>query len=268
MKESITPYNRDTESLSGPFPRSAMKLWKIYMELGKARLSALVLVTTGAGFIMASGDGIAWLRFFWTLAGTAIVALGVNGLNQWMEIHPDSLMNRTKNRPLPSGRLGGAHAFLWSAGMAVSGSLILLTQVNALTAGLGLLVLALYLLLYTPLKRISCINTLIGAVCGAVPPMMGWTGATGGPASARGCWRRFYSSGRFPIFWRWRGSTVKTTPGVDSECCRGPIPRDASPFKWRSCIPWPYSLSVWPRCSLAWPVGFMPWARSYWAGSC
>ena len=150
------------------------------MELGKARLSLLVLVTTGVGFVLASPGALDWLRLLWTLAGTAIVALGVNGLNQWLEVRPDGLMDRTKNRPLPSGRLGSAHAFLWSVGLAVTGTLILAVLVNALTAGLGLLVLALYLVFYTPLKKLSCLNTLVGAVCGAVPPMMGWTGAAGG----------------------------------------------------------------------------------------
>ncbi len=154
-------------------------LFSMYMELGKARLSALVLTTTSCGYVLASPTGLDWLRFGWTLIGTAALALGVNAFNQWMEVSRDRLMQRTCNRPLPSGRLSRIHAFLWATAMSLGGALILWFGVNPITTALGLFVLVLYLLCYTPMKTRSSLNTLVGAICGAVPPMMGWTGASG-----------------------------------------------------------------------------------------
>jgi protoheme IX farnesyltransferase len=104
---------------------------------------------------------------------------GANGLNQWWEAERDARMTRTRNRPLPSGRLPARAGFAFSVAVTVLGTALLIQFVNALTAGLALASWAIYLFAYTPLKPRSTLNTLVGAVSGAVPPVMGWTAATG-----------------------------------------------------------------------------------------
>lgn len=152
---------------------------ELYLQLVKARLSALVVVTAAAGYLLAHPHPLDLPRLGWTLLGVALTAAGANGLNQRMEWRWDQQMNRTRLRPIPSGRLSTGAAALW-AGLSVGwGLLLLVTFVNPLTAGLALLVEVLYLAVYTPLKRRSPLCTLVGAVCGAIPPIMGWTAATG-----------------------------------------------------------------------------------------
>ncbi len=156
------------------------RLFHIYLELSKSRLSALVALTTVAGYLLASrADSFLWGGFLWTVLGTALASGGANGINQWWEAVPDSLMERTRNRPVPSHRIGLLHALLWSVATSVLGIVILAWLVNPLTAVLGALTVLLYTLVYTPLKRRTSLCTLVGAVCGAIPPMMGWSGATG-----------------------------------------------------------------------------------------
>ncbi len=150
-----------------------------YLELFKARLTALVLLSCAAGFL--SGNGTPWeaTRFFWTLLGTGLAAAGANALNQWLEIGPDARMERTRDRPLPAGRMSPRHALLVALLAAVTGVGALALRVNVLTAALAAFVVVLYVFVYTPLKKRTPLCTLVGAVCGAIPPMMGWTGATG-----------------------------------------------------------------------------------------
>jgi protoheme IX farnesyltransferase len=149
-----------------------------YLELIKARLAALVLLTTAVGFVMAGGSRLDGVRFFLTLLGTALSAAGANAFNQWAEIRPDGRMERTRQRPLPTGRLSPGRALLVAYGCTILGVIELALLVNFLTAGLALLVILLYTLVYTPLKQRTPLCTLVGAVCGAIPPMMGWAGAT------------------------------------------------------------------------------------------
>ncbi|MCH7471943.1 protoheme IX farnesyltransferase [bacterium] len=153
-----------------------------YLALAKARLSALVVMTTLAGFLLAS-EGAAghagWWRLIWTLIGTALAAGGANALNQWMERRVDARMERTRGRPLPAGQLSPQQALRWAVTVSLAGVLILALFVNLLTASLALFVILLYLLVYTPLKARSPLCTIVGAVCGAVPPMMGFTAVTG-----------------------------------------------------------------------------------------
>ncbi len=169
-----------------PAPTGVRALLGVYAELGKARLGALVVLTTMAGFAIAARGRFEFVDFFWTVLGTALSALGANGLNQVWERERDRLMHRTRLRPLPSGRLGVGHALAVSLLWSVAGVGLLAVAVNMLTALLSLGVIALYVLVYTPLKPRSSVNTLVGAVCGAIPPMMGWTGATG--SVAPGAW--------------------------------------------------------------------------------
>lgn len=152
----------------------------IYLELGKSRLSLLVVMTTLVGFVLGSaGLPLDLARLGWTLLGTLLTALGANALNQWMERELDARMVRTRRRPLPSARISPGSALLVASLSVFWGLLLLLVFVNPLTAALALGVELLYLLVYTPMKQRTPLCTLVGAVCGAIPPMMGWTAASG-----------------------------------------------------------------------------------------
>eukprot|EP00191_Tetraselmis_sp_GSL018_P003206 CAMPEP_0177604474 /NCGR_PEP_ID=MMETSP0419_2-20121207/16139_1 /TAXON_ID=582737 /ORGANISM="Tetraselmis sp., Strain GSL018" /LENGTH=354 /DNA_ID=CAMNT_0019098463 /DNA_START=467 /DNA_END=1529 /DNA_ORIENTATION=- len=115
----------------------------------------------------------------WTSLGTLGAAACANTLNQVYEAKPDSLMKRTMKRPLPSGRISRPHALAFAAAAGTAGVWVLATKANALTAGLGLCNIGLYAAVYTPLKAVSVANTWVGAVVGAVPPLMGWAAAAG-----------------------------------------------------------------------------------------
>jgi len=164
----------------------------LYLELSKARLSALVLLTTAVGFIMATptvmpgSSRIDWLRLLLTIAGTGLSAGGANALNQLLERRRDGLMHRTRNRPLPSGAMSPAHALLFALAASYGGVALLGLAVSLQAAGLALATILIYILLYTPLKTRSTLNTLVGAVCGAIPPMIGWVAASGN--LDRGAW--------------------------------------------------------------------------------
>ncbi len=150
-----------------------------YLELSKFRLTLLVVVTTVVGFLLA-GEPPEPALLLWTMIGTGLAAGGANAFNQWREARFDALMERTRIRPIPAAVITRRHAFLVAAGMSVAGVGLLAWRVNLLTAALGAFVILLYVLVYTPLKRRTPLCTLVGAVCGAIPPMMGWSGATGG----------------------------------------------------------------------------------------
>ena len=148
-----------------------------YLELSKSRIVLMVLITTAAGFLFASHT-VAPLLLVHTLIGTALVAAGTNALNQYVEREHDGKMHRTRMRPLPAGRITPRAALWFSSAIAVIGTLYLGLLVNWLTAALGAFTLTSYIFVYTPLKRVSTICTLIGAIPGAVPPLMGWTAVT------------------------------------------------------------------------------------------
>jgi heme o synthase len=150
-----------------------------FYELTKPRMNFLVVLTTMIGFLTAAGGTVPWFALLHALLGTAMCAAGASVLNQFAEREYDRLMPRTRNRPLPAGRLAPVEALVWGLGLCIGGVLYLAVAVNTLTAGLGLLTILLYVLLYTPLKRYTTLNTVIGAVPGAIPPVMGWTAAAG-----------------------------------------------------------------------------------------
>jgi protoheme IX farnesyltransferase len=139
----------------------------------------MVLLTAAAGFVLGSGDRIDWIVGACALVGTMMAAGSANALNQWWEMARDGRMPRTQHRPLPAGRIGRVHAVAWSLVVGAMGVGLLALTVNALTAALALATIAIYLFIYTPLKTRSTLNTLVGAVCGAIPPMIGWAAATG-----------------------------------------------------------------------------------------
>jgi protoheme IX farnesyltransferase len=148
-----------------------------YLQLSKSRIVLMVLITTAAGFLFGA-ESVNGLLMMHALLGTALVAAGTNALNQYVEREHDARMHRTRTRPLPAGRITPRAALIFSSAIAVIGTAYLGLAVNWLTAGLGAFTLATYIFIYTPLKRISTLNTLIGAVPGAIPPLMGWTAAT------------------------------------------------------------------------------------------
>lgn len=145
--------------------------------LTKARLTMLVLITTFVGFCMASGQRIDWLLLLNTLVGTALVAGSAAVLNQLIEMNVDRLMERTKVRPLPSGRMKPAAALRIGLGMGVGGVLYLALTVNPLATALAAATLVIYLFMYTPLKRRTSFCITVGAVAGAIPPVIGWVAA-------------------------------------------------------------------------------------------
>jgi protoheme IX farnesyltransferase len=161
--------------------RIALGLW---LELCKARLAALVLFSTGVGYVLGSTADVNWVRMLWTLLGTGLTAGGANALNEWLEIKRDAQMSRTCGRPLPTRRLEARAAALSGVLTSLAGLAVLIVGANAAAAALALAAIVIYVALYTPLKTRTSLSTLIGAVVGALPPLVGWAAA--GPLAAGG----------------------------------------------------------------------------------
>ena len=159
---------------------SEKSLLSVLSDLVKARLNFLVLMTTAVGFYLGwrGGPVDLWLMTH-ALLGTALVAAGAAALNQLWEREEDSRMRRTAGRPLPSGRLQADTVLLLGGALVGLGLIYLALAVNVLTALLGAVTFGSYLFIYTPLKRVTWLNTAVGAVPGALPPLMGWTAARG-----------------------------------------------------------------------------------------
>lgn len=150
-----------------------------YIELTKPRILALILVTAAIGFFLG-GHGIhSYLRLTTMLLGTSLTCAGAGVLNQYVERDIDQLMKRTKMRPLPTGLIAPAQALAFGTSLVILGTVLLVWKVNILTGFLALLTAFLYVLVYTPLKRVTWLNTFVGAIPGAIPPMGGWAAATG-----------------------------------------------------------------------------------------
>ncbi|XP_023263522.1 protoheme IX farnesyltransferase, mitochondrial [Seriola lalandi dorsalis] len=150
----------------------------IYARLAKIKLTALVVTTAAAGYAMAPVP-FDPLMFFVSSLGTGLASCSANSINQYFEVPFDSNMNRTKNRPLVRGQISPLHAVSFALACGIPGVALLTLAVNPLTGFLGALNIFLYTCCYTPLKRLSITNTWVGAVVGAIPPVMGWTAATG-----------------------------------------------------------------------------------------
>ena len=151
----------------------------VFCELIKARLTFLVLLTTLVGFYVGFRGAMDYLLMIHTLLGTGLVAGGAAALNQFLERQHDAQMQRTEDRPLPSGRLPPDTALMFGGLCSAAGLIDLALAVNLETSVLGAITLCSYLFIYTPLKRVTTLNTVIGAVPGALPPLMGWTAARG-----------------------------------------------------------------------------------------
>lgn len=156
------------------------KSWlAVYADLFKARLTALVLLTTMVGFYVGwQGPMDLWLLLH-TILGTALVASGGSALNQWLEREHDAKMHRTQDRPLPAGRLQPSTVLVVGCLSAGLGLLYLGWAVNVTACLVGASTLLLYVFVYTPLKRVTWLNTAVGAVPGALPPLIGWSAARG-----------------------------------------------------------------------------------------
>ncbi len=161
-----------------PFQAFA-KLSSSYAELTKVRLVSLVLMSAAAGYFLAPDFPGKWETFLHFLFATGLVAGGSQALNQWLEKDFDALMPRTACRPIPTGRIKPEHAVLAGAGLSLAGLFLLWKTSNSLTVILAAATLVSYLAFYTPLKRVTSLNSIMGAVPGAIPPMMGWTAVTG-----------------------------------------------------------------------------------------
>jgi protoheme IX farnesyltransferase len=152
---------------------------KEYIELTKPRITWLILMSTGIGFFFGVRDGWDWLVLLHTIVGTGLIASGTAALNQWMERDADAKMNRTKRRPLPSGQITSAKAFWFAVALSFAGFIELWLGANLLTGLLGAFTLSSYLFVYTPLKQITPHSTTVGAIPGAMPPVMGFAAARG-----------------------------------------------------------------------------------------
>jgi len=147
-----------------------------FLELTKPRITFLVLVTTAVGYIVGARGSFDAVAFAGLLVGTAFVSGGASVLNQYWEREVDGQMRRTRSRPLPSGRVAPGDALAFGLLLSAAG-LGLLASINGLTYFLGIAALASYVAIYTPLKRVTSLCTIVGAVPGALPPLMGWAAA-------------------------------------------------------------------------------------------
>ncbi len=148
-------------------------------ELTKPGITGLVLATTAVGFYLGVNGSLDMSLLLFTLVGTALLAAGANALNHYAERDADALMKRTRDRPLPAGRLEPWAALVFAATISAAGAAGLWLFVNPLTAVLGVVALLSYIFAYTPLKSRTSLCTIVGAVPGAIPPMMGWTAVRG-----------------------------------------------------------------------------------------
>src|SRR5208283_784946 len=203
-------------------------LASVLADLIKVRLTTLVLLTTLVGFYMGWRGPMDFALMFHLLAGTALVASGASALNQLFERDYDAKMRRTQNRPLPSGRMQPATAMIFGGVSATAGLIYLALEVNLLTSVIGAVTFISYLFIYTPLKRVTWLNTAIGAVPGAMPPLMGWTAARGelsGEGWALFAILAFWQMPHFfAIAWIYRDEYAqagfKMLPVVDPDGCR------------------------------------------------
>lgn len=169
-------------AVTAPLPIAALIRARLadYLELTKPGIALMVLVTVAAGFCLGSAGEPDWLLLVHTLCGTALVAAGASVLNHWLERHSDALMRRTENRPLPAGRLFPGEVAAFGVTLAAAGLGYLSVLVGQqLCVAVASFTFVSYVWIYTPLKKRTTLNTLIGAVPGALPPVIGWTAAAG-----------------------------------------------------------------------------------------
>lgn len=175
-----------------PSPRAAPEIgprsWRQdVLVLSKPGIVKLVLVTTGVGFIMAAAARTPFrpeflLTALWCLIGTALSAAGANALNQAFEVRRDSAMHRTRHRPMPAGRMSLSHGLAVGIALSALGLAVLAVGANLIAAAVSLATILSYVFIYTPMKPLSPLATIVGAIPGALPPLIGWAAASEGPA--------------------------------------------------------------------------------------
>ena len=180
MRSTTVTLPNDTDTVNPP-SKQVTFVHRVadVIELVKPRLVVMILITTAAGFYLGAQQTVDWLRCLHTLVGAGLTAAGVLGLNQYLERDVDAQMKRTQERPLPGGRMHPLTALLIGAILTGGGMLYLTISVNMLSGFVISLIVVSYLFLYTPLKRKTSLCTLIGAVPGALPPVVGWVAARG-----------------------------------------------------------------------------------------
>ena len=177
MKEFVLEATTDVPVAAEPLALKGRL--SAFAELTKPRITFLIVLTSAAGFCLGSKGSFDYLALFNSLFGIALLSSGIATLNQYMERGLDARMRRTLSRPLPAGKLSAAHALAFGLALTLAAEVYLAAFVNLLTAAFGVTVIVGYLLCYTPLKTRSSLSTVVGAFPGAMPPLMGWTAATG-----------------------------------------------------------------------------------------
>ena len=155
-------------------PSPATSQLGAFFELTKPRITFLILVSTALGFYLGSQGKINSNQFAFTMVGTFLLAGGAGAINHFVEKDLDKLMDRTQSRPIPAGIISGKNALFFGVSITIIGFIILAALVNHLTAILGLITVLLYIFIYTPLKKITWLNTTVGAIPGAMPALGGW----------------------------------------------------------------------------------------------
>ncbi len=160
-------------------PKKAESLIEAYYELMKPSITFMILISTTLGYYMG-GNGIAnYIHFFFTILGSCLISSGSGALNHFAEADSDKIMRRTNLRPIPAGLISAENAMLFGIALILSGSAILYWIINPLTCLLALITSLMYLFIYTPLKKLTWLNTSVGAIPGSIPPIGGWVAATG-----------------------------------------------------------------------------------------
>ncbi|SUZ75696.1 uncharacterized protein METZ01_LOCUS28550 [marine metagenome] len=149
-----------------------------YIDLMKPNILIMVLITTILGYFLGADGKILWNNLTWMLIGTTFSAGGAGVLNQYLERDQDKIMNRTCNRPIPSGKISPQNALIFGIITVIVGSIVLVVKINLLTGFLSILTAFMYVLIYTPMKRVTWLNTSLGSIPGALPPIGGWAAAT------------------------------------------------------------------------------------------
>jgi len=160
-----------------------------FSALAKPRLNMLVVVSAVAGYVMGGGNAHDVWRLLWMVIGTALVAGGASAFNQVIERESDTLMARTRMRPMPDGRVTSRDALAFASVLTLGGLIVLAAGANLLSAAVAFVTLASYAAVYTPLKKRSSFATVVGAIPGALPPVIGWAAAENG--LSRGSWVLF-----------------------------------------------------------------------------
>jgi protoheme IX farnesyltransferase len=179
MKAATLAPPETLEIRAGSMPLASGR-WADYLALTKPRIAVLVLFTVGAGVLLAAGAEWRLTVLFHAVFGTALVASGASALNLWLERFSDAQMRRTQDRPLPAGRLLPAEVFVFGLMLAIAGTVYLALSLSSpCAAAAAAFTFVCYVAIYTPLKCRTTLNTLVGAVPGAMPPVIGWCAVQG-----------------------------------------------------------------------------------------